>query len=83
MLSNSQNYGKPWMLDKKKIRNEIDKLATKIMMEEALKIITKAYVAVFEAKGTKKSMEKEHQDNKDIVCHVAKIEKAVRKRLHH
>lgn len=60
------------MLDKEKIRNEkIDNLATKIMTEEALKIITEAYEVVFEAKEVEKSMEEELQDNEDTICHEA------------
>lgn len=63
------------MLDKEKIRTEkIDKLAMKIMTEEALKIITEAYESVFEAKETEKSMEEDHQNNEDVVSQAAETE---------
>lgn len=68
MLNNSykqpDSREKPWILNPKKIRNDkIDRLATKIMTEEAMKIITEAYESVFEGSG---KLNAEKEDNQSL-----------------
>lgn len=54
---------KPWNVDKERSRAEkIDRMATKIMTEEAMKIISEAYEAVFEGEGSKNQTEKQNRD---------------------
>lgn len=56
----ARSRSKPWTIDKDWIRNErIDKLATKILIDEALKIIMESYKAVFKANKEDKIMEEE------------------------
>lgn len=60
---------KPWTIDTEQLRREkIDNMATKIMTEEALKIINEAYEAVFKENdegksNTEKAIEEEVQVN--------------------
>lgn len=56
--------GKPWILNKENFRNDkIDRLATKIMTDEAMKIITEAYESVFEGSGKSNA---ENEDNQSM-----------------
>lgn len=54
----------PWSIDKDQIRNErIDKMATKMLADKALKIITEAYEVVFEANEEDKNIEEKAHFN--------------------
>lgn len=51
---------KPWSMDRERIRREkIDRIASDIMANEALKFIKEAYESVFKGKSHPKSGEKE------------------------
>lgn len=57
----SYTHNKPWNVDKEWVRtNKIDGMTTQIMSEEAMKIISEAYKAVFEGEGSEKQMIKEN-----------------------
>lgn len=59
MVSSTRN--KPWNVDKEQVRIEkIDRMATQIATEEAMKNISEAYEVVFEGEGSKNQLEKEN-----------------------
>lgn len=54
--NHSSSRNKPWTVENDRYRSEkIDRLATQIMTEEAMKIISEAYDAVFEGMGSKRN----------------------------
>lgn len=60
-------HHRPWQLNKDKFRVEkLDRMATNILANEALKLITKVYEAVFEGKNRKIVREESRNNNKGL-----------------